>query len=95
MPNASRMNDMTTGHGPFAPVPIIKGSTNVMINGQGAARQTDQTLIHCAGPACHATPVKSGSSTVNINGFQAARVGDPITCGGTIITGSATVFIGG
>jgi len=36
-----------------------------------------------------------GSSSVYINGKAAGRIGDPVSCGGTVAEGSSNVFIGG
>lgn len=94
MPSASRLGDMTNGHG-FPPKPIVSGSSNVFINGIPAARQGDTTPIHCLGPICHSGAIAMGSTTVFINGKPAARMGDPDCCGDTMGFGSSNVFIGG
>nr|DAL27908.1 MAG TPA_asm: Baseplate wedge protein [Caudoviricetes sp.] len=39
--------------------------------------------------------IASGSASVFINGKAAGRVGDPVSCGGTVAEGSSNVFIGG
>ncbi len=92
---------------PPMPLTIVKGSPNVMIGGQPAARVTDTTapclLVGCVpgGPGL----INKGSATVMINNIPAARVGDSTShpaCvaviaapTGTIIpTGCPTVLIG-
>nr|DAQ22968.1 MAG TPA: Baseplate wedge protein [Caudoviricetes sp.] len=39
--------------------------------------------------------ISSGSATVFINGKAAGRIGDPVSCGGTVADGSPSVYIGG
>ena len=68
---------------------ILDGSPNVRINGLPAARQGD--------PVQHnnrTETITQGSSSVKINGKPAARVTDKVGCGGSIVAGSASVFIG-
>lgn len=69
-------------------------STNVFINGKGAARANIDAAIcsrHSSGPY----RIASGSGTVYINGQPAARVSDTIACSAVITDGSSNVFIGG
>jgi len=71
-------------------------SGTVFINGTGAVREGDAVAPHTI-PSCstHAPPLATFSSTVKINGKGAGRKGDTYGCGAIILTGSATVFIGG
>jgi uncharacterized Zn-binding protein involved in type VI secretion len=71
-------------------------SGNVFVNGIGAVREGDAVQSHTF-PSCstHAPPLVSFSGTVKINGKGAGRKGDTYGCGAIILTGSATVFIGG
>ncbi|WP_423754269.1 PAAR domain-containing protein [Acidaminococcus massiliensis] len=39
--------------------------------------------------------INSGSNSVLINGKGAGRVGDSVSCGGSVAQGSPDVFIGG
>ncbi|WGL29350.1 S-type pyocin domain-containing protein [Pectobacterium brasiliense] len=99
MPGAARLNDIGSGHDCFSETPIIEGSSDVIINGQPAARQGDAVLLHgCPCPntphGVHSRKIAEGSSTVIINGKPAARIGDGINCGGVIISGSGNVIIG-
>ncbi|MBN3214472.1 S-type pyocin domain-containing protein [Pectobacterium polaris] len=99
MPGAARINDIGSGHDCFPETPITEGSTNVIINGQPAARKGDTVLLHdCPCPNVphgpHSRKITEGSSTVIINGKPAARIGDSISCGGVIISGSGNVIIG-
>ncbi|MGI8464474.1 type VI secretion system PAAR protein [Pectobacterium punjabense] len=99
MPGAARLNDIGSGHDCFPETPIIEGSSDVIINGQPAARQGDTVLLHgCPCPnaphGVHSRKIAEGSSTVIINGKPAARIGDGINCGGVIVSGSGNVIIG-
>ncbi|MDO6422773.1 DNA/RNA non-specific endonuclease [Saccharophagus degradans] len=87
---AARLGDIDTGHPPSPPTPVITGSTNVLINSRPAARKGDMLAPHHPG----IRTITSGSKTVTINGKNAARVGDSVNCGGRLLMGSPTVFIG-
>jgi uncharacterized Zn-binding protein involved in type VI secretion len=72
--------------------PIIgPGCPTVLIGGLAAARQDD--FVTCAtGPPA---TILLGSQTVLIGGQNAARILDPTSHGGSIVTGFPTVLIGG
>jgi len=99
MPSAARLADnhqcplQTPGTPPIPHVggPVIgPGIATVLIEGRPAACVGD-TLI-CVGPP---DSIVKGSATVMIGGKPAARMGDTTAHGGTILTGAATVLIGG
>ncbi len=71
-------------------------SGDVFVEGEGIVREGDAVESHTF-PSCatHAPPLTSFSSTVKINGKGAGRKGDTYGCGAVILTGSATVIIGG
>jgi uncharacterized Zn-binding protein involved in type VI secretion len=94
MSGAVRLNDTTTGHDSYPPTKLITSSSNVFVNGRGAVRSDDMIAIHCI-RSCHDGSVTIPSRSVFVNGRKKARVGDKITCGDTINSGSANVFIGG
>ncbi|WP_282094316.1 PAAR domain-containing protein [Epibacterium ulvae] len=96
MAKAARKGDICTGHGLFPPRPCVAGSPNVEIENQAALRQGDGWAAHCDPiPVCHAGTQAGGSSSVFINGKPAARVGDAVSCGGSVASGASSVFIGG
>ncbi|MFC4258254.1 PAAR domain-containing protein [Marinobacter lacisalsi] len=68
---------------------FFKGSGNVMIGGQPAARVGDKLV--CRGPADTAV---QGSSSVSFNGQSAVRVSDKTAHGGTVTVGNPTVNVG-
>ena len=56
----------------------------------------DMYMSHgCSNCPPHPGSLAGGSSSVVINGSPAGRVGDSISCGGSVAMGSADVFIGG
>lgn len=96
MPAATRLGDSDTGHDICPPRGLASASPDVIINGRGAGRQSDNYPPHsCIDHAPHGGVIASGSSTVYINGLQSGRVGDPVSCGGSVAVGSSNVFIGG
>ena len=74
---------------PAAAVPgvITKGSGDVSVGGQPAARRGDTTD--------GGKSIEGGSSDVFINGKPAVTMGDKTNCGGIAIGGSSNVFING
>lgn len=96
MPAATRQGDNCTGHDACPPVPLVSCSSNVIINGKGAGRQTDQYSAHgCVTHPGHQDVISAGSLKVVINGLPAARVGDAVSIGGAVQDGSPNVIIGG
>jgi len=94
MKPASRIGDITTGHGPFAPRPSISGASTVFVNGVPAMNMNSQFPPHCVGPSCHPGVMAGGSGTVFIEGAPAARMGDMVNCGEQMAIGSGNVLIG-
>ena len=96
MPAATRMNDNDTGHDACPPRPLSGHSPDVNINGRGAGRVSADYVAHgCPVHPPHTGVIAAGSSTVFINGRAAGRIGDPVSCGGSVMEGSGDVFIGG
>jgi uncharacterized Zn-binding protein involved in type VI secretion len=104
MPAAARLGDKSQvsadAHGcPGCPHPglgpITTASTDVLVNGKGAARQDDLGLhAACCGP--NNFHITKGSPTVYVNGKPFARMNDSAKhCGGNgnIIEGSPDVYI--
>ncbi|MGH1331704.1 MAG: PAAR domain-containing protein [Paracoccaceae bacterium] len=98
MPKATRLGDIGSGHDcHFPPTPSIAASPDVYVESIAAVRQGDDYAPHacstCPAPS-HPRSLSAGSGTVFINGKPAGRVGDPISCGGDVSVGAATVSIG-
>lgn len=90
----ARLGDKDTGHNGYSPRPGDESSSNVFINGIPAHRLNDHWITHTNGTHSHDGRVSTSSSSVIINGRGAARVGDSISCGGTIAEGSPDVLVG-
>ena len=94
MANAVRMIDMHTCPQVTGTVPhaggIFAGASTVLINNMPAMKQGDIAI--CVGPP---NSIATGSGTVFIENKPAARMGDTTAHGGSILTGSPNVLIGG
>lgn len=78
------------------PAPAAAWSSNVFANSRNVVRQGDAFVPHARpNEPPHGRVVSSGSSTVYVNGKQCARIGDPLSCGAHIATGSSNVIVGG
>ena len=100
MPAVTRKGDLCTGHDCFPPRASSQGSSDVYVNGVPAHREGDSWEDHtCTHPdtphGTHGGSLASGSSTVYVNGRQLGRIGDPVSCGSTVASGSDNVFAGG
>jgi uncharacterized Zn-binding protein involved in type VI secretion len=94
MSNAARIIDMhacpmVSGSPHIGGVIGPPGTPSVLINGQPAVKVGDSCV--CTGP----NKIAKGSMTVLIQNKPAARFGDLTAHGGTIISGSPNVIIGG
>jgi len=90
----ARIQDMCSGHDCHSPRPAIQGSVNVFVNKRGVNGMGDMWAVHCCDD-CHPGNTAAGSSSVFVNGKEVGRIGDQISCGSVIMTGSANVFAGG
>ena len=98
MPAVVRLGDMSSGHPHCYPArPSTSASVDVFCNNIGVHRLGDSWATHgaCPAHAPHGGIASSGSSTVYVNGKPVCRIGDAISCGDTMATGSADVFAGG
>lgn len=96
MPGAARRGDAGIPH--CSAYVIASASSDVIINGRGAARVGDASTVHLkpGGRFCvpHTAVIVSGSSSVFINGRPAARIGDALAGCTRVGTGSSDVVIG-
>jgi uncharacterized Zn-binding protein involved in type VI secretion len=90
MPGVAYKGSVCDGACGFPPAPSANWSNNVFVNNKNVVRQGDRFEEHGDGVRV----VASGSSTVFANGKQLARIGDPISCGASISTGSSNVISG-
>lgn len=96
MPGAARLGDPGVVH--CSGYVIARASTNVFVNGRGAARVGDTSSVHLVpGRRCspHVAAITRGSRSVFVNGRPAARVGDGLAGCTVIAAGSTNVNIGG
>ena len=94
MPGAVKLKDVCTGHGCFGSRPNSSGSSNVYINNEPAHRRGDGWMPHgCPGVPPHGGNAASGSKNVFTNNKDQERIGDPISCGSFMRSGSTNVFV--
>ena len=75
---------------------VDTGSGDVFVNKIKCGRQSDSYVAHgCIVHPPHTGIIASGSSTVYVNGLQIGRIGDPVSCGGSVAVGSGDVYAGG
>ena len=95
MPKVARKADSCTGHPFYPPRSSSAGSPDVFVNNRAAHRNGDGWSSHCKTIKpfdCHGASLAGGSSTVFVNGKPLGRVGDSVSCGGSVASGSANVF---
>lgn len=93
MPAVTRVGDNNTGHDDCPPIDLATGSSNVYVNGKKCGRKSDVYNPHsCPAHIPHSGNIASGSSTVFVNGLPIARVGDSVSCGGSVAVGSDNVY---
>ena len=99
MPAVSRLGDMSTGHGCFAPTNLITTPVaKTYFNGKLAAVVDSKCKFaaHTCGITTHNSDIRvpsSGAGKTYIEGKKAARIGDDIQCGDAIAEGSSNSFI--
>jgi len=81
----SRLSDITTGHGCYAPTVGVTASPNVMINGLPAHKVGDTFTPHSCGTDVHPDVATVGSTKVIINGTAAMRLGDVLSPGAALM----------
>lgn len=97
MAAVARLGDNCTGHGCWPARPSVAGSGNVSINGIKALRVGDDYASHTCPtiPQTHDGSQAVGSSSVTVNKKSLARIGDGVSCGGSLAQGSPNVTAGG
>lgn len=93
MPAAHRLGDLCTGHGCWPPRPNISASSDVLVNNLGSHRLGDGWAVHCCDDDCHGAVAAQGSPNVFVNGLPKCRIGDAVSCGSSMATGSPDVIV--
>ena len=94
MPGIVTLGDLSNGHAGFPSRPNITASSTVFVEGRGVHTVGDVWTVHCDGDSCHGATSASGSSALFVGGRQVMRIGDPISCGDTCMTGVARFDVG-
>ena len=94
MPAVCRLGDMSTGHSCFPPRVNTSARSTVTADGIPVHCKGDSWATHTCGKSTHAGVLSGGSGSVSAEGKAIGRVGDSISCGDTVSTGSSTVFSG-
>lgn len=95
MPAVTRRGDRDTGHDACPPRPLVEGEPTVTVAGQPLARVGHRYAPHgCPDHAPHDATLAAGASHASLTGRAIGRVGDPVSCGGTVMEGCPTVAVG-
>jgi len=91
----SRIGDITTGHGCWAPSVGVTSAKTVYANGILVHQQTNTFTPHTCGTDVHPDVIVGGSETVLVEGQPIARLGDALAPGGALMAVACwTVFAG-
>jgi uncharacterized Zn-binding protein involved in type VI secretion len=99
MPAIARLDDVSTGHGPFPPTKMfVTPVTKTYFNGKLAGVKDAQCkfIVHNSGPVVHPAETRypsQGASKTYIEGKLAVRIGDMLADGDAISQGSPNTFI--
>lgn len=92
----SRIGDITTGHGCYAPSVGTTSAATVYANGVLVHKQTNTFTPHSCGQDVHPDVIVGGSEKVLVEGLPIARLGDELSPGGALMAeASWTVFAAG
>ncbi len=91
MPPVLRLGDQAV-HGCWGVHVAVSASGDTFCNGIGIVRLGDAFNVHCCDDDCHSGSAAGGGS-VYVNGRPAQKIGDPVSCGSTMCSGSGDVFV--
>lgn len=77
----------------WPPRPNATASDDTFVNGRGSHRLGDMWQVHCCPPPCHDGSLAGGSDTIYVNSKPHGRIGDPVSCGSSVMTGSDDVIL--
>lgn len=90
-----RLGDVCTGHEDWPPRPVITSASTVYVEGILACCEGDQLAVHCnRKPECHDGVIAAGSGMTFVEGRKLARHGDPVSCGGTMVSSTSSTNCG-
>lgn len=91
----SRIGDITTGHGCYAPTTGVTSAKTVFSNGIPVHVIGNTFTPHSCGNDVHPDSIVIGSATVLVEGIGVARLGDALSPGGALMAeASWSVFAG-
>jgi uncharacterized Zn-binding protein involved in type VI secretion len=93
MPAVVRLGDTSTGHGLFPSRPNDQGDGFFTVEGKPVHCLGHHWVTHCDPATCHDGSASSGSSFFFVKGKPICRVGDSISCGDKMGSGSGLMFV--
>lgn len=95
MPAISRKGDKSTGHDKCPGVEAVEGADDFLVKGMPVVLEGDKYAPHgCENHQIHQGTLAGGSPAFTIHGRAVGRIGDPISCGGTIAEGASFFRVG-
>lgn len=88
-----RLGDLSVPHC-YPAREVVTASSNVFTNALGSVTVGDYWIPHTCGDSTHDGHQIGSSNSVYVNGKGVARIGDFISCGTNVMTGSNNVFAG-
>lgn len=77
-----------TGHGDFPARPNSEADEYLLVNGKPVHCEGHAWSVHCnLVPVCHGAVLAGGSVLMTVNGRAVGRIGDAVSCGGSVAEG--------
>lgn len=95
MPPITRIGDDSTGHDACPPVPATSGDRMFTVSGSPVVRVEDSYAPHgCPSHPSHSGVLAAGAPHMSSGGKPVGRIGDPVSCGGSVAQGEGTFTVG-
>lgn len=95
MPPITRIGDKSTGHDACPPVPATSGERMFTVSGSPVVRVEDSYAPHgCPSHTAHSGVLAGGAPHMSTGGKPVGRIGDPVSCGGSVAQGEGTFTVG-
>lgn len=90
MPRVARLTDIGSAHESWPDTDVIEGSEDTTVNSLDVHCVSHEIREHGSpSPSpTHQRFLAEGSPDTTVNSLAVGRIGDPVDCGGFIITGS-------